>query len=193
MGRSWEESIGSFRESLQMRQALFRVVVIHQAVEALYKAFVDLDDLVRCRVWMGAWVAEWWSGARFVPALRSDAVLCCRLSFLRGSRVGPNRGLHHFVKSGGHFGVSRLSSFNVGRVGRVVRAALGACSCLWCWRIWWRSVAVCSHAYHLECALQSDRVVKSAIWSARAVVGLVGWWAFVSAACCRVCVSERVW
>ena len=44
-------------------------------------------------------------------------------------RMGPSRGFHHYVKGGGHFGVSRLSSFNVGRVGLVGRAVLGACSC----------------------------------------------------------------
>ena len=47
-----------------------------------------------------------------------------------------------------------------------------------------------SHAYHLECALQSDRVVEGAVWSARAVV----WrWAFVSAASCGVCIGEGMW
>ena len=101
--------------------------------------------------------------------------------------------LLRFVKGEGRFGVSRLSSFSGGRVGQVVRAALGACSCLRCRRTWWRGVTVCSQAYNEGCALQPARVVWRTIRRARAVVGLVGWWAFVSAACCRVCVSERVW
>ena len=44
-------------------------------------------------------------------------------------RVGPSHVFHHYIKGGGEFGVSRLSSFNVGRVGLVGRAVVGACSC----------------------------------------------------------------
>jgi hypothetical protein len=113
---------------------------------------------------MAARVSKWWSGARFIPALRSNAVQRYRLSSLCGLR---------FVRGGSRVGVCCPRCCNAGGVGRVVRAAHGADLNRECWGEWWRSVALCSFAYHLECSVQSVRVVWCAFRSARAVVWLV--------------------
>ena len=78
------------------------------------------------------------------------------------------------------FRVSHLLSFGGGSVGRVARVAPGA--------VW----LVRSRACHLGNSLQSDGFVRISFRGTRAVVRLVGLWAFVSAAGCRFSVSVRV-
>jgi hypothetical protein len=125
-------------------------------------------------------VSKWRSGARFVPALRSNAVQCYRLSslsglrFVRGgSRVGvccPRRriagGVGCAVRAAHGADLNRecwrerwRGTWRVVKGGcRVVRAALGADPCRRCRSDWWRSVILCMIFNCLEGTVQSVRV-----------------------------------
>ena len=94
---------------------------------------------------MVARVSKRWSGARFISALRSNAMQRNGLSSLSG-----------------------LRSWDACRVGRVFRAAHGANLNREGWRERWRGVALSWYARVL-----TVRVTKCTFRSARAVVGLV--------------------
>jgi hypothetical protein len=66
--------------------------------------------------------------------------------------MGPSHVFHRYIKGVGDFGVSRLSSFNVGRVGLVGRAVVGACS----WSMWGRNIWRVRESMFLDANVDSN-------------------------------------
>ena len=83
------------------------------------------DRAFRRLLWVVGVGLGWCGGCTF------DGELGFFAHRLAGSeiRVGPICVLHRYIKGGGGFGVTRLSTLKVGRLGLVGRAVFGACFC----------------------------------------------------------------